>query len=94
MKRLVIAFSLAAAALSGCAQMQQLAERIRGLEEGIRASQGRAASSKRSGLQGEYMAALYPLARATELKPETASFQNNLGVALERAGYVTHAADA
>jgi tetratricopeptide (TPR) repeat protein len=44
--------------------------------------------------QGEYMAALYPLARATELSPDGAAFQNNLGVALERAGYVTQAADA
>jgi Tfp pilus assembly protein PilF len=36
---------------------------------------------------GRHDEALSPLARAVELKPGSAVFQNNLGVALERSGY-------
>ncbi|HJQ65220.1 MAG TPA: tetratricopeptide repeat protein [Gemmatimonadales bacterium] len=38
--------------------------------------------------------AVRPLARAVELAPEVATFQNNLGIALERTGHFTAAADA
>ena len=38
--------------------------------------------------------ALGPLARATELRPEVALFQNNFGLALEGTGYLTDAAFA
>jgi predicted Zn-dependent protease len=38
--------------------------------------------------------ALRPLARAVQLSPEVATFQNNLGMALERTGHYTQAADA
>jgi tetratricopeptide (TPR) repeat protein len=44
--------------------------------------------------EGKYDAALGPLARATELRPDVATFQNNLGVALERSGHVAQAAEA
>jgi Flp pilus assembly protein TadD len=43
---------------------------------------------------GRYEAALPPLARAAELAPENAVFQNNLGAALERCGQLTLAAVA
>jgi predicted Zn-dependent protease len=44
--------------------------------------------------EGKYAEALGPLARATQLRPDVAVFQNNLGVALERSGYVAQAAEA
>jgi tetratricopeptide (TPR) repeat protein len=44
--------------------------------------------------EGKYGDALGPLARATELRPDVATFQNNLGVALERSGHVAQAAEA
>jgi Flp pilus assembly protein TadD len=44
--------------------------------------------------EGKYTDALGPLARATQLRPDVALFQNNLGVALERSGYIAQAADA
>jgi tetratricopeptide (TPR) repeat protein len=44
--------------------------------------------------EGRYADALGPLARATQLRPDVALFQNNLGVALERSGYIAQAADA
>jgi tetratricopeptide (TPR) repeat protein len=44
--------------------------------------------------EGKYDAALGPLARATELRPDVATFQNNLGVALERSGHIAQAAEA
>jgi Flp pilus assembly protein TadD len=43
---------------------------------------------------GRESAAIGPLARAAELAPDNAVFQNNLGVALERAGYEGSAAEA
>jgi len=42
--------------------------------------------------QGKFADALGPLARATQLAPEVATFQNNLGIALERSGHLTAAA--
>jgi tetratricopeptide (TPR) repeat protein len=44
--------------------------------------------------QGRFDEALAPLAWATELRGDIATFQNNLGVALERAGYVELAGEA
>jgi len=44
--------------------------------------------------QGRYAEALAPLAKAASLQPETACIQNNLGVALERAGHFGDAANA
>jgi Tfp pilus assembly protein PilF len=44
--------------------------------------------------QGRYEEALPPLARAVELRPDAPSFANNLGVALERTGHPSAAADA
>jgi Tfp pilus assembly protein PilF len=44
--------------------------------------------------QGQYAEALAPLAKAASLQPETACIMNNLGVALERAGYFGDAARA
>ncbi len=44
--------------------------------------------------QGKFEDALGPLARATQLAPEVATFQNNLGIALERSGHLTAAAQA
>jgi Tfp pilus assembly protein PilF len=44
--------------------------------------------------QGRYDEALPPLARAVELRPEAPAFANNLGVALERTGHPTAAAEA
>src|SRR5437879_10777175 len=44
--------------------------------------------------QGKFADALGPLARATQLAPEVATFQNNLGIALERSGHLTAAAHA
>src|SRR5712691_3183245 len=44
--------------------------------------------------EGQFEDALGPLARATQLAPEVATFQNNLGIALERTGHVTAAAQA
>jgi tetratricopeptide (TPR) repeat protein len=41
-----------------------------------------------------FVDALPPLARAVELEPEVALFQNNLGMALERSGYVGSAVEA
>jgi Flp pilus assembly protein TadD len=41
-----------------------------------------------------YEEALPPLARAVQLRPKTAAFQNNLGVALERTGHLNEAAEA
>ena len=38
--------------------------------------------------------ALYPLARATEVRDDVAVFHNNLGAALERTGHFVAAADA
>ncbi|HET8625615.1 MAG TPA: tetratricopeptide repeat protein, partial [Gemmatimonadales bacterium] len=43
---------------------------------------------------GRYTEALPPLARATELKPGSPVFQNNLGHALERLGHVAQAKQA
>ena len=43
---------------------------------------------------GRETAAIGPLALAAELAPGSAMFQNNLGVALERAGYAGTAAEA
>ena len=43
---------------------------------------------------GQFEDALGPLARATQLAPEVATFQNNLGIALERSGHLTAAAQA
>jgi len=43
---------------------------------------------------GRESAAVGPLARAAELVPDNAVFQNNLGVALERSGYEGSAAEA
>jgi Tfp pilus assembly protein PilF len=40
---------------------------------------------------GRYVDALSPLARATQLDSNNATFQNNLGLALERTGHVTQA---
>ena len=42
--------------------------------------------------EGQFEDALGPLARATQLAPEVATFQNNLGIALERSGHLTAAA--
>ena len=44
--------------------------------------------------QGAFDDALRPLARAVELEPGVATFQNNLGMALERTGQFTAAVDA
>ncbi|HEY8468317.1 MAG TPA: tetratricopeptide repeat protein [Longimicrobiales bacterium] len=44
--------------------------------------------------EGRYEEALPPLARATELRPDVARFQNNLGIALERTGHLVEAAQA
>ena len=44
--------------------------------------------------EGAFEDALRPLSRATELAPEVATFQNNLGVALERTGHYVLAAAA
>lgn len=44
--------------------------------------------------EGRYEEALTPLARAAELRPESPSFANNLGVALEQTGHPGSAADA
>src|SRR5204862_390333 len=44
--------------------------------------------------EGQFEDALGPLARATQLAPEVATFQNNLGIALERTGHVTAAVQA
>ena len=44
--------------------------------------------------EGKFEDALGPLARATQLSPEVATFQNNLGIALERTGHITAAAQA
>ncbi len=44
--------------------------------------------------QGRYDEALGPLARAVELRPQAPAFANNLGVALERTGYVSAAGEA
>lgn len=44
--------------------------------------------------EGRYEDALGPLARATELRPESAVFQNNLGAALERTGHLRLAEQA
>jgi len=44
--------------------------------------------------QGKFEDALGPLARAAQLAPEVATFQNNLGIALERSGHLTAAAQA
>jgi Flp pilus assembly protein TadD len=44
--------------------------------------------------EGKYKEAVPVLARATELRPDVATFQNNLGIALERRGYMAHAATA
>ena len=44
--------------------------------------------------EGRYADALPPLARAVELRPESPVFANNFGVALERSGYLTEAADS
>jgi Flp pilus assembly protein TadD len=43
---------------------------------------------------GREDAAIGPLARAVELSPDRAVFQNNLGVALERVGYAGSAVEA
>jgi tetratricopeptide (TPR) repeat protein len=43
---------------------------------------------------GRESAALGPLARAAELAPDIAVFQNNLGIALERAGFPGSAVEA
>jgi len=43
---------------------------------------------------GRESSAIGPLARAVELVPDNAIFQNNLGVALERVGYAGTAAEA
>ncbi len=43
---------------------------------------------------GRTDAAIGPLARATELMPENPTFQNNLGIALERMGYAGSAVEA
>jgi predicted Zn-dependent protease len=43
---------------------------------------------------GRTDAAIGPLARATELMPDNATFQNNLGIALERTGYAGSAVEA
>jgi len=43
---------------------------------------------------GRFAEALPPLARATELRNDVPTFQNNLGVALEHTGHVTAAAAA
>lgn len=44
--------------------------------------------------EARYEEALPPLARAVQLRPKTAVFQNNLGVALERTGHLHEAAEA
>ena len=44
--------------------------------------------------EGKFEDALGPLARATQLSPEVATFQNNLGIALEQTGHLTAAAQA
>lgn len=44
--------------------------------------------------EGKYADALGPLARATELQPNVAVFQNNLGVALERSGHFGQSVEA
>ncbi len=44
--------------------------------------------------EGQFEDALGPLARAAQLAPEVATFQNNLGIALEQTGHVTAAAQA
>jgi Tfp pilus assembly protein PilF len=44
--------------------------------------------------QGAFDEALRPLARAVVRSPEVATFQNNLGIALERTGHFRAAADA
>jgi Tfp pilus assembly protein PilF len=44
--------------------------------------------------QGRYEEALLPLARAVELRPEAPAFANNLGIALERSGHPSAAAEA
>jgi Flp pilus assembly protein TadD len=43
---------------------------------------------------GRYGEAVGPIARAVELRPGSPVFQNNLGVALERSGYLVAAAEA
>lgn len=43
---------------------------------------------------GDYDAAIPPLARATQVRPGSPVFQNNLGTALEGAGYLASARDA
>ncbi len=44
--------------------------------------------------EGRETSAIGPLARAAALAPENATFQNNLGVALERSGFAGTAAEA
>jgi Flp pilus assembly protein TadD len=44
--------------------------------------------------QEKFDEALLPLARATELREDVAVFQNNLGIALERTGYVAASREA
>ena len=44
--------------------------------------------------KGQFEEALYPLARATELRGDVVVFQNNLGIALERTGHFEASADA
>jgi Tfp pilus assembly protein PilF len=44
--------------------------------------------------QGRYEDALRPLARAVELMPESAVFQNNLGIAFEGSGWLGGARNA
>lgn len=44
--------------------------------------------------QGRFPEALPPLARAVELQPGVATFRNHLGLALERSGYFTAAAES
>ena len=44
--------------------------------------------------QGQFDQALGPLAHAIEIDSTVAPFQNNLGLALERAGHITQSADA
>lgn len=44
--------------------------------------------------EGRFEEALGPLARAVELEPGVATFQNNFGIVLERTGHVTRAAEA
>jgi tetratricopeptide (TPR) repeat protein len=44
--------------------------------------------------QGLFEQALFPLARAIELRDDVAVFRNNLGAALERTGHLSAAAEA